>query len=271
MTLALLATLIAAAPPPDAVPMTQESQVRELCAVLRVGDEKQRTAAAAVAYRLEVPAKGFAFGQYRADQQELELDDSYPLSALKGALTLDVDGIEETAFHAAPEGADEWRALKNAGSLTLVVTFRAAGPRCAGNPSAGIYRLEGTALRWELRSGNATVAASDEDGYPIDVKPGQSHSLKVHRVALDTDPSGEPPPSGRLAPVQRSLDACAQRAHRPGSMVVTFAVANGRIRDPQVIMDALRDDQVSACVARALAGAPIEGGPSRGTASLAVQ
>jgi hypothetical protein len=54
-------------------------------------------------------------------------------------------------------------------------------------------------------------------------------------------------------------------------MVVTFAVDNGRIRDPQVIMDALRDDQVSACVARALANAPIEGGPGRGTASLAVQ
>jgi hypothetical protein len=271
MTLALLATLIAAAAPADTVPMTQETQVRELCAALRAGNEKQRAAAAAAAYRVEVPAKGFAFGQYRREQQELELDGSRPLRALKGALTLDLEGADEAAFHAAPEDADEWRGLQNAGSLTLVVTFHAAGPRCAGNPAAGIYRLEGTPLRWELRSGNAILAASDEDGYPIDVKPGQAHSLKVHRVALDSDPSGEPPPGGRLAPVQRNLDACAQRAHRPGSMVVTFAVENGRIRDPQVIMDALRDDQVSSCVARVLAGAPIEGGPGRGTASLAVQ
>jgi hypothetical protein len=269
--LALVATLLAAAPPPDAVPMTQESQLRELCAALRAGNEKQRMAAAAAAYRLEVPGKGFAFGQFRPDQEELELDGSRPLRALNGALTLDLDGIDDVAFHAAREDADEWRGLRNAGSLALVVTFHASGPRCAGNPAAGIYRLEGTPLRWELHSGAAVLAASDEDGYPIDVKPGQRHSLKVHRVALDTDASGEAPPKGRLAPVQRDLDACAQRAHRPGSMVVTFAVENGRIRDPQVIMDALRDDQVSACVARVLAGAPIEGGPARGTASLAVQ
>jgi hypothetical protein len=269
--LALLATLIAAAPPPDVVPMTQEAQVRELCAALRSPDERQRTAAAAAAYRLEVPAKGFVFGQYRAEQQELELDGSHPLRGLAGALTLDLDGIDDVAFHAPPEDADEWRGLKNAGSLTLVVTFHASGARCAGNPAAGIYRLEGTPLRWELHGGNAVLAASDEDGYPIDVKPGQAHSLKVHRVALESDPSGEAPPQGRLAPVQRELNACAQKAHGPGSMVVTFAVENGRIRDAQVIMDALRSPQVSACVARTLEGAPIDGRPGRGTASLAVQ
>src|SRR5436305_10972786 len=96
----LLFTLLAAsfAPPgrPDAVPLTSEDQVRELCAALRApmgsseldpaetaarrrDAERLRTEAVARSYRLSVPAKGFKFGRYRAEQQEIELDGSGPL------------------------------------------------------------------------------------------------------------------------------------------------------------------------------------------------
>jgi hypothetical protein len=286
--LPLLATLLAATGAADATPMSTEAQVRELCSALRDSGVMLETdpAAAAAArrdkqrayrealsrvYRVEVPSNGFSFGQYRLEQQELELDGSRPLRAVGGALSLDLDGADEVAFHASPDQVKTWDGAKRAGALSLVVVFQPTGGRCAGNPAAGIFRLDGAPVRWELRSGSAAVAASDEDGYPIDAKPGQAHVLKVQRVALESDPTGQPPPGGRLASVQPELDRCAQQAHRSGSLVVTFAVQGGRVHDPQVIMDAVRDDQVSSCVARALANAPIEGPAGRGTASLALQ
>jgi hypothetical protein len=165
----------------------------------------------------------------------------------------------------------QWAEAKKAGTLSLVVSFQPSGNRCAGNAAAGIYRLEGNATRWELRASGSPVAASDEDGYPIDARPGQAHTLKVQRVALESDAPGEAVPGGRLASVQPELDRCAHQANRTGSLVVTFAVQGGRVRDPQVIMDGVRDDQIASCVARALANAPIEGPAGRGTASLSLQ
>ena len=57
-------------------------------------------------------------------------------------------------------------------------------------------------------------------------------------------------------------------------MVVSFSVQGGRVRDPQVIMDAARDEQTASCVSHALSGAPIAGAggvSGRGTASVAIQ
>jgi hypothetical protein len=50
---------------------------------------------------------------------------------------------------------------------------------------------------------------------------------------------------------------------------VTFSVQSGHARDVQVIMDSLRDENVAACVTRAVNGAAV-GGSGRGTASLSL-
>jgi len=71
-------------------------------------------------------------------------------------------------------------------------------------------------------------------------------------VAIDSD---EAPPQNdgraRLALPRPRWTRCASGAQRAGKLLVTFAIQGGRVRDPQVIMDSVRDEKVSGCVARA--------------------
>jgi len=52
--------------------------------------------------------------------------------------------------------------------------------------------------------------------------------------------------------------------------LLTFSLQDGRVRDPQVVLDSVRDEAVSGCVARAINGAEV-GGSGHGTASIVVQ
>src|ERR671936_300457 len=152
--------LLAAAPGPQVVQLTEKSQLKELCEALRAQpsdsnlDPAQVAAARKAAqarrdealsrwYRLEVPSKGFAFGRYRAQEKQLELDGDRPLRALDGAISLDVDGIDDVAFAARPEQVSAWAAEKKAGVLKLLVVFRPSGERCAGSAAAQAFRISG--------------------------------------------------------------------------------------------------------------------------------
>jgi hypothetical protein len=287
----VLLTLLAASTRPDAIPLTSEAQVRELCAALRVpaatseldptGNgaqqkraERLRGEAAFRIYRVAVPAKGFVFGRYRPEQQEIELDGDRPLRAVDGALSLDIAGIDEVAFLATPAQVREWNARKKAGELSLIVSFRPSGERCSGSPVAGIFRLAGEPLGWQIAGDEGAVAAADEDGSPIEVGPPRVHTMRIERVALDLEQSVNDDARERLVAIQPALDRCARGVRRTGSMVVAFAVLGGKLRDVQVVMDALRDESVATCVAQALSGAQlrgIDGASGRGTASIALQ
>ena len=287
----LLLTLLAVSTRPDAVPLTSEAQVRELCAALRapMGSsgldpaetaaerqraERLRNEVASRAYRVAVPAKGFVFGRYRAEQQEIELDGDRPLRAMNGALSLDLAGIDEVAFQATPQQVREWNARKAAGELSLVVLFRPTGERCAGSAAAGIFRLSGEPLYWQIAAEEGPLAAADEDGSPLEMGPPRVHTVRIERVALDLELPGPDDARERLVAVQPALDRCARGVHRTGAMVVVFSVLAGRLRDVQVVMDALRDESVASCVAQALSGAQlrgIEAASGHGTASIALQ
>ena len=286
----LLAASFAAPARPDAIPLTSEDQVRELCAALRspIGSseldpvetaarrhraERLRNEAVSRSYRLSVPAKGFSFGRYRAEQQEIELDGNRPLRALDGALSLDLAGIDDVAFQASPGQVRDWNVRKAAGELSLVVQFRPSGEPCAGKAVAGIFRLSGEPLSWQIEIGAGPVAAADEDGAPVEVGPPRIHTMRIERVALDLEQPLDDARE-RLAAAQPALDRCARGVRRTGAMVVTFAVQGGRLRDVQVVMDALRDETVASCVAQALSGAQLRGidtATGRGTASIALQ
>jgi hypothetical protein len=291
LLLTLLAASFAAPGRPDAVPLTSEEQVRELCAALRspmgpseldsVGAAAQRQRAERLrgeavsrVYRLSVPARGFAFGRYRPEQQEIELDGDRPLRALDGALSLDLAGIDEVAFQASPGQVRNWNARKAAGGLSLVVQFRPSGEPCAGKAVAGIFRLSGEPLWWQIETDTGPVAAADEDGAPVEIGPPKIHTMRIERVALDLEQVGPDDARERLVAAQPALDRCARGVRRTGAMVVTFAVQGGRLRDVQVVMDALRDETVATCVAQALSGAQLRGidaASGRGTASIALQ
>ena len=264
--------------------------MRELCAALRspIGPseldpvetaarrhraERLRNEAVSRSYRLSVPAKGFSFGRYRAEQQEIELDGNRPLRALDGALSLDLAGIDDVAFQASPGQVRDWNVRKAAGELSLVVQFRPSGEPCAGKAVAGIFRLSGEPLSWQIETGAGPVAAADEDGAPVEVGPPRIHTMRIERVALDFEQPLDDARE-RLAAAQPALDRCARGVRRTGAMVVTFAVQGGRLRDVQVVMDALRDETVASCVAQALSGAQLRGidtASGRGTASIALQ
>lgn len=267
----------------DVVPLEQEAQVRDLCAALRVQPAdteadpvdaaeayksglQKRDEAAARWYRVEIPSKGFAFGQYRAKDRQLELDGDRPVRAVDGVLSLDLDGIDDVAFNARPEQVKAWSAEKKAGTLKLVVVFKPHGERCAGSAAAEAWRLAGRVRSWEMVGASGVLASANEDGEPVG--GGGPHSVRVEKVALDSD-SGPPDDDGRgrLSSVQGALQKCAAGAPRSGNLVVGFSVQSGRARDAQVIMDSLRDGKVAECVARAVNGAEV-GGSGHGTASL---
>ena len=115
--LPLLIPLLAAAqvPPRDAVALTGEDQVREICAALRdeparepalgVEPSKARAQVLSRVYRLRVPATGFGFGRYREEHQELELNGDRPLRAIEDALSLDLQGIACSGGSACQSGS----------------------------------------------------------------------------------------------------------------------------------------------------------------------
>lgn len=309
----LIAVILAALPPPKAaaekpaaaaaaaaspaapaagaeVLLTDEAQLKELCRTLRdtggdfEGDpaevaqarrdaEAAREAAVARTYRVEVPGKGFTFGRYRAPESLIELDGDRPLRALDSALALDLDGTDDVAFSATPAQVSAWSKAKKAGTLKIVVTFRLDGERCGGSAAAQYFRLAGHSLSWQMVDGEQVVAAADEAGEPVG--PPVHLAGRVEKVALEND---EHPPAddgrGRLAGAQAALDKCATRATRAGVLVLTFAVQAGRVHEPQVILDGLRDEGVAQCAEKAIAGVLLSGAAGtsgRGTASLAIQ
>ncbi len=282
----LIAILVlAAASNQDVVQLTDKAQLKELCEALRAQPSEsgldpaqvsaaRRTAqarreeAASRWYRVEVPSKGFAFGRYRTQDQQLGLDGDRPVRARDDMLALDLDGIDDVSFNARPEQVTAWSQQKKGKTLRLAVVWKPAGDRCAGSAAAESWRIAGRARSWELVGPQGVVAAANEDGDPMGGGPRQ---VQVEKVTLDSDEAPEQNEGrSRLGSVQAALDRCASGAQRTGRILVSFSVQGGRVHEPQVMMDSLRDEKVSSCVARALAGAEV-GGTGRGTASFAVQ
>jgi len=278
--------LLAAAPGQDVVQLTQKSQLKELCEALRAqpaesnldpaqvasarkAAQARRAEAAERWYRVEIPSKGFAFGRYRAQDQQVELDGDRPLRAIDDMLALDLDGIDDVSFNARPEQVAAWNQEKQAKTLKLVVVFKPSGDRCAGSAAAESWRIGGRARSWELSGGQGTLAAANEDGEPVG--GNGPRQVRIEKVTLDSDDAPQDNEGrSRLSSSQRALDRCAGGAQRAGKLVVTFSVQSGRVRDPQVVMDSLRDEHVSACVAKAIAGTEMYGA-GHGTASISVQ
>ena len=277
--------LVAAAPGQDVVQLTSKTQLKELCEALRAqpsetdldpaqiaearkAAQARREEAAGRWYRVEVPSKGFAFGRYRAQDQQLELDGDRPLRAIDDMLSLDLDGIDDVSFAGSSEQVTAWTQEKKAKALKLVVVWKPSGARCAGSGAAEAWRIAGHARSWEVLGAQGTLASANEEGDPVGAGPRQ---MRVEKVALDTDDAPlENEGRSRLASSQAALDRCAAGAVRTGRLVMSFSVHDGRVREPQVIMDSLRDEKVAGCVARAISGTELAG-TGHGTASLTVQ
>src|SRR4051794_28990686 len=197
----LIALLLAAAP--ETVTLAEVSQVKDLCAALRaqpseteldpaevVAARKAALArhdeAAARWYRVEVPSKGFVFGQYREKEKLLELDGDRPIKAVDNTLSLDLEGVDDVAFNATPEQVNAWAKAKKAGALKLVVVFKPTGDRCAGSAAAESWRMGGKVRWWELVGEKGAVASADAEGEPVG---GTPHAVKVEKVSVESDPA----------------------------------------------------------------------------------
>ena len=277
--------LVAAAAGQDVVQLTSKTQLKELCEALRAqpsetdldpaqiaearkAAQARREEAAGRWYRVEVPSKGFAFGRYRAQDQQLELDGDRPLRAIDDTLSLDLDGIDDVSFAAGSEQVTAWTQEKKAKALKLVLVWKPSGARCAGSAAAEAWRIAGHARSWELLGAQGTLASANEEGDPVGAGPRQ---MRVEKVTLDSDDAPlQSEGRSRLASSQAALDRCAAGAVRTGRLVMSFSVHDGRVREPQVIMDSLRDEKIAGCVARAISGTELAGA-GHGTASLTVQ
>src|SRR5947209_9236930 len=193
--------LVAAAPGQDVVQLTAKAQLKELCETLRAqpaetdldpaqiaearkAAQARREEAAARWYRVEVPSKGFAFGRYRAQDQQLELDGDRPLRAIDDTLSLDLDGIDDVSFAAGSEQVTAWTQEKKAKALKLVLVWKPSGARCAGSAAAEAWRIAGHARSWELLGAQGTLATANEEGDPT--RAGH-RPTRVGRVTLETD------------------------------------------------------------------------------------
>jgi hypothetical protein len=276
---------VASASAPELVVLSEPSQVKELCEALSAQPyakdldpaqqaarheelQAKRKEAASKWYQVEIPSKGFSFGRYRANDKLIELDGDRPLSAMEGVLHLDLEGIDDVAFDASAAQVADWTAEKKANTLRLVVVFRPNGERCAGSAAAQAWRLSGKPRAWQIMGDTGVIAAADADGEPLG---GGAHALVIDKVALDSD-ANAPDDDGvaRFKAVKPQLDKCVQGAQHGGNLVVTFDVRAGRVADPQVILDSLRDERIADCVSHAVAGAQV-GGSGRGTASISLQ
>ena len=277
--------IIAALMAEGIVPLTEVSQVKDLCAALRempAADDADPAEAAAAHkdalarrdealghwYRTEIPSRGFVFGRYRPQDKLLELDGDRPVLAVDGTLSLDLDGIDDVAFNATPEQVSVWSRAKKAGSLKLAVVWQPQGDRCAGSAAAEAWRIGGKVRSWELVGESGLLAAADADGEPVG---GVPHAVRVEKVALESDAA--PPDDdgrGRLSSAQKALSKCAAGAQRGGNVLLSFAVQGGRVREPQIILDSLRDEKAASCVAHAVNGAEVSGS-GRGTASISFE
>ena len=172
------------------------------------------------------------------------------------------------ARDATPAQVSQWSKEKKASALKLAVVFRPSGDRCAGSAAAESFRHSGRVRSWQLLDAAGPVAAADADGEPLG---GPPHAAKVEKVSVESDPgAADDEGQGRLAKAQRALDKCAAAASRRGSLVLSFQVEAGRVREPQVIMDGLRDEKASECIAHAVAGVEV-GGQGHGTAALSLE
>ena len=277
--------LVAAAPGQDVVQLTSKTQLKELCEALRAqpsetdldpaqiaearkAAQARREEAAGRWYRVEVPSKGFAFGRYRAQDQQLELDGDRPLRAIDDTLSLDLDGIDDVSFAAGSAQVTAWTQEKKAKALKLVLVWKPSGARCAGSAAAEAWRIAGHARSWELLGAQGTLASANEEGDPVGAGPRQ---MRVEKVTLDSDDAPlENEGRSRLASSQAALDRCASGDLRTGKLVMAFSLHEGKVREPQVILDSLRDEKVAGCVARAISGTELAG-TGHGTASLTVQ
>jgi hypothetical protein len=148
------------------------------------------------------------------------------------------------------------------------VVWKPAAERCAGSAAAEAWRIAGRVRSWQLVGAEGVLAAADEDGEPAGAGPQKA---RVEKVTLDSDAAPqEDEGRERLSAAQRALDRCAAAAQRGGSMLISFSVQGGRVREPKVIMDSVRDEKASGCVAHAIAGADV-GGSGNGTASIAFE
>jgi hypothetical protein len=112
------------------------------------------------------------------------------------------------------------------------------------------------------------VAAADAEGEPVAKPP---RAVKVEKVALESD-AAPPDDDGRtrLSAARGALQRCTAGAQRSGSVLISFNVQGGRVQNPEVIMNSLRDDRAAGCVAHAIAGAEV-GGSGRGTAAITLE
>src|SRR3954469_18323097 len=281
----LIALLLAASLPQDAVVLTQESQLKELCEALRARppesglDPAELVTARKVAqtrreealsrwYQVEIPSKAFSLGRYREQDRQLELDGDRPVRALDDMLSLDLEGIDDVAFSARPEQVSAWSREKKAGTLRLRVVWKPAADRCAGSAAAESWRIAGRVRSWQLVGAEGVVAAANEDGEPAGTGPQKA---RVEKVTLDSDAAPqEEEGRERLSTAQRALDRCAAAAQRGGNLMISFSIQGGRVREPRIIMDSVRDEKASGCVAHAISGAEV-GGNGSGTASIAFE
>ena len=167
----------------DAVPLTSEARVAEICkalqpterqvfagnatakALAKTAYDKEHDALKKTVFLLELPWGGFTVAEYNDAEKEVTLSTERPFRAFNGALALFDAGREDIELEAVESEIETLKAGLAKGNLTLALLFKPAeeeGAPCVAS-KAKSYAFAIDLLGVELRAGGKAVARSTKD------------------------------------------------------------------------------------------------------------
>jgi hypothetical protein len=242
--------------------------VRTEASVTFQGDEVQRGRARAefkrrrdevlqTPYRADIPAGGFAFGEYDYNEHRLPIDHSHPLRPAEGVELLSpLSPEEELDFQVAPDAAQSIVRARASGKLHLRMKFRLAPSaelpdpcvRLGGGRSLKV-RIDPLQFELTVEGEPRALARAESPRYKdvmAELMPVAAPRVQVQKTADLSD-------AGLLKALEGQLLGCykaglVKNARLRGSLVIGLALdREGRVESARPEIDAIGNEALVGC------------------------
>ncbi|MEM1417769.1 MAG: hypothetical protein AAGH15_22915 [Myxococcota bacterium] len=205
-----------------------------------------------------VTVDAYRLAEFDENLGGLPVDLRRNLPAFGGAAELFPKGLEPIVFRGGEERATALREAAAAGAalrLGFFLRFDGRGRPCLVRAAVSVSTVRMDLAFLELIDGEGQVVARED-----------TERLRAWRDDMQRDGLADGPPASlrvlegpgaadlQTLAVREALSACRPGGDEPGPLVLRFRLEAGRVTDVAPALDATGDDQVAACVTRALDG-----------------